>query len=332
MALNLPQQRKTIRQIQIERERVPIDQIISVKGKSMLSPIIEQTGNVIGQVLARRAENKRQGEILAGLERVSGQEAGSYSGLTPEVAQMMASAKLKNKWERDDSERKKAESLPKIRLLERQAGLADGSLGDDYDSAKVVFQNLMMSKRQQENPALESKGKSASNALRGQYIGQSKQFRDMSEGYQRIQDSSKVPTPAGDLAMLFNYMKMLDPTSVVRESEFAQAAATGSYGQRMQANVQRILNGKRLTDEQRNDFLFQAKQLYSGQEALQSQRDKEFERIAIESGIDPKPIVFNMRSIQTPSALQPLPVPGGGLSPDKKARLEYLRNKRNGGI
>jgi len=96
MALAIPQQRKQIRQIQIEKQRVPVDQIIAVKGKSMWSPAIETAGNVIGQVLARRAENRRQGEELAALEKASGQEPGAYKGLTPEMAFKFAEQKTKS--------------------------------------------------------------------------------------------------------------------------------------------------------------------------------------------------------------------------------------------
>lgn len=140
MALQLPQQRKQVRQIQIERERVPIDQIIAVKGKSMWAPAIDQTGNVIGQVLARRAENKRQGEILAGLEKVSGQEPGAYKGLTPEIAQVMASANMKSKVESQEIARKMADNILKVRALEKQFNYPPNSLGDDYDSAKMKVQ------------------------------------------------------------------------------------------------------------------------------------------------------------------------------------------------
>ncbi|MEM8882399.1 MAG: hypothetical protein AAGC82_17565, partial [Pseudomonadota bacterium] len=59
--------------------------------------------------------------------------------------------------------------------------------------------------------------------LRKEFIGQTtvKDFRKQAEAFGRIDASAFEPSPAGDLALIFNYMKVLDPGSVVRESEFA---------------------------------------------------------------------------------------------------------------
>src|SRR5690606_15297239 len=96
--------------------------------------------------------------------------------------------------------------------------------------------------------------------LRGEYQGQQgyKDYVQQEQAYQRVLDSAKDPSPAGDLALIFNYMKVLDPGSVVRESEFATAAASGSFGDRIQAATDQIISGKRLSPEQRLDFLQRA--------------------------------------------------------------------------
>lgn len=107
--------------------------------------------------------------------------------------------------------------------------------------------------------------------LRTQYLGQTKDFRDVRDAYGRIETSIKDPSPAGDLSLIYNFMKMQDPGSTVRETEFAAAAASGSYGDRLQAAGAKILAGERLSTDQRADFIGQAKKLY---EAAQSQKKK----------------------------------------------------------
>ena len=67
--------------------------------------------------------------------------------------------------------------------------------------------------------------------------------------------------PAGDLTLLFGFMKLIDPTSVVRESEFATAAATGSVPERLRGVINKVLSGERLTDTQRADFLQEARDI-----------------------------------------------------------------------
>ena len=81
-----------------------------------------------------------------------------------------------------------------------------------------------------------------------------------------IQSSAEDPSAAGDLALIFAYMRMLDPGSVVRESEFQLAASAGSLPQIAQAGYNRVTSGQRLTPEQRQDFISRAERIYAKQE------------------------------------------------------------------
>jgi hypothetical protein len=71
--------------------------------------------------------------------------------------------------------------------------------------------------------AQEFKKIDVENKLRDDFLKGSKVFVDTKDAYTRIQDSASDPSAAGDLALIFNYMKMLDPGSTVREGEFATA-------------------------------------------------------------------------------------------------------------
>ena len=57
-----------------------------------------------------------------------------------------------------------------------------------------------------------------------------------------------------DLAMIFAFMKMLDPRSVVREGEQAQAQGTGGLFDQLVNNYNKLLGGGSLTDMQRTSF------------------------------------------------------------------------------
>ena len=119
-----------------------------------------------------------------------------------------------------------------------------------------------------------------STSLRKEFLDQSKDYQTVRDSYTRIVNSTKEVSPAGDLALIFNYMKMLDPGSVVRESEFATAAATGSYGQRIQGAVQKVMSGERLAPEMRADFISKASDLYAGMEDQHQKRSSEYRKIA----------------------------------------------------
>ncbi len=106
------------------------------------------------------------------------------------------------------------------------------------------------------------------NVLRDEVNKSSIPFQQVNDSYGRILASAKDPSPAGDLALIFNYMKMLDPGSTVREGEFATAQNSGSLPEILRAKYNKIKNGKRLDPEQRADFVKRSGDLYKSQEQV----------------------------------------------------------------
>ena len=102
--------------------------------------------------------------------------------------------------------------------------------------------------------------------LRDKFAGQSKDYIKVRDAQQRILASAEDPSAAGDLALIFNYMKVLDPSSTVREGEFATAQNAAGVGQRVMAQYNSIMRGERMTPVQRADFVKRAKMLYNRQE------------------------------------------------------------------
>jgi hypothetical protein len=89
-----------------------------------------------------------------------------------------------------------------------------------------------------------------------------KNFVDVRSGYDRVRTGSKQRTPQGDIAVVFGYMKMLDPGSTVREGEYATAENSAGIPQRIAQQYNRVLRGDRLSDEQRRGFDAAARKLY----------------------------------------------------------------------
>lgn len=118
--------------------------------------------------------------------------------------------------------------------------------------------------------------------LRDEFNERTKEFQSVNSATQRVLDSAKSPSAAGDLALIFNYMKVLDPGSTVREGEFATAQNSSGIPERLRARYNSIVNGERLSDKQRNDFVSRAMKLRDGQlkniqptiEQLSRQADK----------------------------------------------------------
>tara|TARA_Y100001973_G_C5207122_1_gene342377 strand:- start:5333 stop:6919 length:1587 start_codon:yes stop_codon:yes gene_type:complete len=95
-----------------------------------------------------------------------------------------------------------------------------------------------------------------------------KEYTDLLKNYEKIEAAYelayKVDRPqVADLSMIFAYMKMLDPRSVVREGEQAQASGTGGALDTVKNIYNSLLGGGRLTDAQRKSFRDAAYRYYT---------------------------------------------------------------------
>ena len=131
--------------------------------------------------------------------------------------------------------------------------------------------------------------------LRDQYVKLASPFIAQRDAHGRVMASASNPDSAGDLALIFNYMKVLDPGSVVRESEFATAAASGSFGERIKALVGRISAGERLSGEMRADFVRRSKKLYQQAQADNRTLTKQYSGLAKRAKVNPENVVFEIK-------------------------------------
>jgi len=83
-----------------------------------------------------------------------------------------------------------------------------------------------------------------------------------------IKDDTKG---VGDMAAVFLFMKMLDPGSVVRESEFQAAQATAGIMDRLGIKVSQLKKGDILSPAQRKDFLNLAKEFMDAGSSLKNE-------------------------------------------------------------
>ena len=118
-----------------------------------------------------------------------------------------------------------------------------------------------------------------------------KSFSDQAGAYSRIMKSIEDPSPSGDLALIFNFMKVLDPGSVVREGEFATAANAGSVDERVRGLYNRVMSGERLTPEQRADFADRATKLYQGASEIYQGRAQQYAGFASAAGLPVEQVI-----------------------------------------
>lgn len=129
--------------------------------------------------------------------------------------------------------------------------------------------------------------------LRKEFTSQSSLFKAQDDAFGRIVASANKPSGAGDIALITSYMKVLDPTSSVREGEFATAQNSGSVDQKVVALYNQILTGKRLTPEQRADFVSKAKDLYTESAKKQLSTQERYKKLSTVYKLNPDDVVEN---------------------------------------
>jgi hypothetical protein len=160
------------------------------------------------------------------------------------------------------------------------------------------------------------------NTLRDEYNTLTKDFRTVQDAFAKIESTS--PTGAGDMSMLYSYVKLLDPGSVVRESEFATAAASGSFGEQVQGAVQRLATGERLPDSLRDAFKAEAKSIFKAQKGNYERVRTLYSDIATRNQVNPQDVIPDYAApeavpavdLGTGGANAPAPVMGG--TPDSQ--------------
>jgi len=131
--------------------------------------------------------------------------------------------------------------------------------------------------------------------LRSAFEGQAKDFVKVRDANRRIGAAAENPTAAGDMALIFNFMKVLDPGSTVREGEFATAQNATGVPSRITNLYNNIMSGQRLNPNQRLDFVSQANNLYSAQLGGLEQLESQYTGLAKNYGLNPKNIIVDYR-------------------------------------
>ena len=164
-------------------------------------------------------------------------------------------------------------------------------------------------------------GRKQENKLRSEFSARSKDFIKQRDSIERVRGSAVDPSAAGDLALIFNFMKVLDPGSVVRESEFATAANAGGVPDRVRALYNRVVDGKRLSRRQRRDFVKRAEILFTTAQQSQGRLESEYRRLSNQADVSPENVIVNFGTggVQNIGGTQSLLQ---RISPEQRAELQ----------
>ena len=131
----------------------------------------------------------------------------------------------------------------------------------------------------------------AENTLRDEHTKQSGTFVKIRDAFSKVNEAAKNPNAASDIALIFSYMRILDPESVVREGEFATAEKARGVPDTVINLYNKVLKGERLNNDQRSKFVGEARKVYDSQRKSQDKLDKTYREMAKRYDLDERNIV-----------------------------------------
>jgi len=142
--------------------------------------------------------------------------------------------------------------------------------------------------------AEEKRKKGDATPLRKEFDSQPmvKAYKGVSVEFDKMKSAASVPSAPGDLALIFSFMKMLDPASAVKNDEFANAQNATGVPEQIRNQWNKLRSGLRLGDEQRNEFMNQARGFYSAQKKAYDSEVKRFQELAKRTGVDPENVAL----------------------------------------
>ena len=179
----------------------------------------------------------------------------------------------------------------------------DGYLDNEYYSRNTKTGEFSPIDSQKFNKATSLR-KEAETVMKG--------YKTLANQFTIIKDNVTKESAPGDVALAFAFMKMLDPNSVVRESEFAQVGASMGLLQRAQQALTKAQKGERFAPELRQELFRISESIAKLKNAEASTRVANFKEIAKINKIQDQVFITNPFDV---SGLNDQPPPG--LTPEE---------------
>jgi len=123
--------------------------------------------------------------------------------------------------------------------------------------------------------------------IRKEFQSRTKVYGELGATFNNIKSSAQAKNGPGDVALITGFMKMLDPGSVVRETEFATARDTAGLYQQLANSLTKAKSGQFLSDGQRKQFTALATQYYKSAEKKAEQEKSSLMKVVKNYKLNP---------------------------------------------
>lgn len=219
-----------------------------------------------GQAMQQARQQQIQKEMMGTMSGVSGS-----GDVAAKIAQLQKMALLDPK-----------NQAAYLKIAEQLQGKVQAFTGEAANQALNLFGTADVSKLtpEQRAQAIAAADRSRANAaprltvntsdptavareLRGitnDFNAQTADAQKVAKTYKVMENAVQNPSVAGDVSLVFNYFKTIDPQSTVREGEYDTIINATSVPDRIKNYAQKLKTGQKLTDGQRQDLLNTARQ------------------------------------------------------------------------
>ena len=147
--------------------------------------------------------------------------------------------------------------------------------------------------------------------IRKEWQGRSKMYGELQGTFSTLKASADSANGPGDIALITGFMKMLDPGSVVRETEFATARDTAGLFMQLQNRLQKAQNGQLLSPEQRKEYVALSQKYLDAAQTRAAQERKDLGIVVKNYNLNPQN-VFGAETAPTQPAALPASATVGG--------------------
>lgn len=116
---------------------------------------------------------------------------------------------------------------------------------------------------------------------------QVRQFSSLRTSFEGLRATGEDASPQSDMALIFQFMRSLDPGSVVREAEYATAQNAAGVPDQIRNYYNRLLEGDKLNPKQRAEMIRIAREQYNAQAQTYNERADQYHNLLRQQGEDP---------------------------------------------
>jgi hypothetical protein len=260
-----------------------------------------EAGNALLEKYAKAAENSGNKADAEGYRDMLARAKASPQGILAvkdfytRVIGAIDPEALKAVSEVGEENRKRASAPAELRKTLAEAGLSEAKINETLANTarlEAETRKLLVDLEAKKAQGIydPKDAAEAENSLRKEFDGKQKTFQQVKNYYDIIENAET--TGIGDVALIFTYMKILDPTSVVREGEVATASNAGGIPSSIMSAYNKALGTGKIDDKVRNEIKSQSKKIVETA-GKQVEKDKSFYTdIATRRGLNVENIIY----------------------------------------